>query len=174
MTGTEVDETAALLDDRYRLGECVGEGGMARVYRAEDVVLGRTVAIKLIRPGVDGAPSERARSEMTVLASLNHPSLVTLFDARLVPGKPEYLAMEFVDGPTLGALLAAGPLPAEVVATPRSRARGGAARGARGRHRASRHQTVQRPVESGSASRCPPARQARGLRDCSTCSMRRV
>ena len=116
MTGTEVDQTAALLDGRYRLGECVGEGGMARVYRAEDVVLGRTVAIKLIRPGVDGAPSERARSEMTVLASLNHPSLVTLFDARLVPGEPEYLAMEFVDGPTLGAQLAAGPLPTEAVA----------------------------------------------------------
>ncbi|MDY0910461.1 serine/threonine-protein kinase [Microbacterium sp. CFBP9034] len=116
MGDTEVGETAPLLDGRYRLGECVGEGGMARVYRAEDVVLGRTVAIKLIRPGVDGASSERARSEMTVLASLNHPSLVTLFDASLVPGKPEYLAMEFVDGPTLGARLASGALPPAMVA----------------------------------------------------------
>lgn len=117
MTAAEAGETAALLDGRYRLGECVGEGGMARVYRAEDVVLGRTVAIKMIRPGVDGASSERARSEMTVLASLNHPSLVTLFDASLAPGRPEYLAMEFVDGPTLAERLASGgPLPSEVVA----------------------------------------------------------
>ncbi len=116
MTAADSHEPAALLDGRYRLGECVGEGGMARVYRAEDVALGRTVAIKLIRPGVDGASSERARSEMTVLASLNHPSLVTLFDARLIPGQPEYLVMEFVDGPTLSSRLAAsGPLPADAV-----------------------------------------------------------
>lgn len=116
MTGANADDTAPLLDGRYRLGDLVGEGGMARVYRAEDVLLGRTVAVKLIRPGIDGASSERARSEMTVLASLNHPSLVTLFDARLVPGQPEYLAMEFVDGPTLGARLASGgPLPPHIV-----------------------------------------------------------
>ncbi|WP_109211456.1 MULTISPECIES: serine/threonine-protein kinase [Microbacterium] len=116
MTEANADDTAPLLDGRYRLGDCVGEGGMARVYRAEDVLLGRTVAIKLIRPGIDGASSERARSEMTVLASLNHPSLVTLFDARLVPGQPEYLAMEFVDGPTLGSRLASGgPLPPNIV-----------------------------------------------------------
>ncbi|WP_194410706.1 serine/threonine-protein kinase [Microbacterium cremeum] len=114
MSAVGVDPPA-LLDGRYRLGECVGEGGMARVYRAEDVILGRTVAIKLIRPGVDGASSERARSEVTLLASLNHPSLVTLFDARLVPGEPEYLAMEFVDGPTLASRVASGgPLPAEM------------------------------------------------------------
>lgn len=116
MTPAKADETAALLDGRYRLDECVGEGGMARVYRAEDVMLGRTVAIKIMRPGVDGSSSERAHSEMTVLASLNHPSLVTLYDARLVPGRPEYLAMEFVAGPTLAARLAAGALPPEIVA----------------------------------------------------------
>ncbi|WP_374976452.1 protein kinase [Microbacterium trichothecenolyticum] len=116
MAEANVGDTAPLLDGRYRLGDLVGEGGMARVYRADDVVLGRTVAIKLIRPGIDGASSERARSEMTVLASLNHPSLVTLFDARLVPSQPEYLAMEFVDGPTLAARLASGgPLPPHIV-----------------------------------------------------------
>ncbi|WP_227468117.1 serine/threonine-protein kinase [Microbacterium sp. YJN-G] len=99
---------AALLDGRYALGECIGEGGMARVYRAEDAFLGRTVAIKLIRPGIDGASSERAHSEMRVLASLNHPSLVTLFDAHLVPGQPEYLVMELVEGPSLADRLASG------------------------------------------------------------------
>ncbi|MGK3951423.1 protein kinase domain-containing protein [Microbacterium sp. I2] len=116
MADDESEHSAPLLDGRYRLGECVGEGGMARVYRSEDVLLGRTVAVKLIRPGVDSASSERARSEMTLLASLNHPSLVTLYDARLEPGQPEYLVMEFVEGPTLGARVASGPLPPEIVA----------------------------------------------------------
>ncbi|MDV3143329.1 MAG: DUF3500 domain-containing protein, partial [Sweet potato little leaf phytoplasma] len=76
-------------------------------HRAEDVLLGRTVAIKLLRPELEGATtSSRARSEMTVLASLNHPALVTLYDAQLAPGRAEYLVMEFVDGPTLAARIA--------------------------------------------------------------------
>lgn len=108
--------TEALLDGRYQLHECVGQGGMARVYRADDILLGRTVAIKMLRDEMDDAPSSgRARSEMTVLASLNHPGLVTLYDAQLVSGRAEYLVMEFVDGPTLSARIAQGPLaPMEV------------------------------------------------------------
>ncbi|MBT2496779.1 serine/threonine protein kinase [Microbacterium sp. ISL-59] len=108
--------TEALLDGRYRLQECVGQGGMARVYRADDIFLGRTVAIKMLRDEMDDAQSSgRARSEMTVLASLNHPGLVTLYDAQLVPGRAEYLVMEFIDGPTLSARIAQGPLaPADV------------------------------------------------------------
>lgn len=103
--------TEALLDGCYALHECVGQGGMARVHRAHDVLLGRTVAIKLLRTEMDGTSSSgRARSEMTVLASLNHPALVTLYDAQLVPGKAEYLVMEFVDGSTLSARIAQGPL----------------------------------------------------------------
>ncbi|MDQ1217498.1 serine/threonine-protein kinase [Microbacterium arborescens] len=113
MVTNEPPPTEAMLDGRYRLGECVGHGGMARVHRAEDVLLGRTVAIKLLRPEMEGAStSSRARSEMTVLASLNHPALVTLYDAQLAPGRAEYLVMEFVDGPTLAARIAEGPLPA--------------------------------------------------------------
>lgn len=117
MTATEPPPAEPMLDGRYRLGVCVGEGGMARVYRGEDAVLGRTVAIKILRPTVDStATPERARSETTVLASLNHPSLVTLFDAQLVPGRPEYMIMEFVDGPTLSQRLTEGPMPADEVA----------------------------------------------------------
>lgn len=106
------------LADRYRLIAQVGQGGMARVFRADDTALGRTVAVKVLRPGVEGVAGapERARSEVTLLASLNHPSLVTLFDAHLT-GSPEYLVMEFVDGPTLSGRIAEGPLPpAEVAA----------------------------------------------------------
>ena len=108
--------TQELLGGRYQLRECVGQGGMARVYRADDVLLGRTVAIKLLNAGSEGVPSDRARSEMTVLASLNHPAMVTLYDAQLVPGKAEYLVMEFVDGPTLSARIAQGPVPPTDVA----------------------------------------------------------
>ncbi|MDI2098828.1 serine/threonine-protein kinase [Ruicaihuangia caeni] len=120
-TSTESPSAESLLGGRYRLGECVGQGGMASVYRAEDVMLGRTVAIKLVREGVDSSADSsatpgRARGEMTVLASLNHSSLVTLFDACLEPGAPEYLVMEFVDGPTLRAHLAGGAMASDDVA----------------------------------------------------------
>ena len=105
------EPTQALLDGRYRLGPCVGRGGTAVVYRAEDLLLGRTVAIKLLRSS-DEVPSgaERAQSESAALAAVNHPSLVTLYDARLDPAHPRYLAMEYVDGPTLAMRLTHGPL----------------------------------------------------------------
>ncbi|MFJ4045183.1 serine/threonine-protein kinase [Microbacterium sp. NPDC089987] len=119
MTGDDSLPTSGLIDRRYQLLECVGQGGMARVYRAQDTLLGRTVAIKLLRSELEGddASAGRARGEMTALASLNHPALVTLYDAQLVPGRPEYLVMEFVDGPTLAERIAQGPLaPADVAA----------------------------------------------------------
>lgn len=117
MLAPEPPPTEPMLDGRYRLGRCVGQGGMARVYRGEDVILGRTVAIKMFEPGADRVTTlERARSETTVLASLSHPSLVTLFDAQLAPGRPEYMVMEFVGGPTLSARMASGPLPSAEVA----------------------------------------------------------
>lgn len=109
--------TAALLDGRYVLHERVGKGGMATVYRADDSHLGRTVAIKMIHEGEGPVASiERAHTEKALLASLSHPSLVTLHDAQLVPGRPQYLVMEFVDGPTLAERMAAGPLPPRDVA----------------------------------------------------------
>ena len=103
--------TEVLLDGRYRLHAVVGRGGMATVYRAEDVLLGRTVAIKMIRPDGDVAGSaDRAHVEKAALASLDHGSLVTLFDSQLDPGRAQYLVMEYVDGPTLAARLSRGPL----------------------------------------------------------------
>ncbi|MBT2475756.1 serine/threonine protein kinase, partial [Microbacterium sp. ISL-103] len=117
MTLEVMSPTAALLDGRYVLHDHVGQGGMATVYRAEDAHLGRTVAIKMIHEG-DGpvASIERAHTEKALLASLSHPSLVTLYDAQLEPKRPQYLVMEFVDGPTLAERMAAGPLPPKDVA----------------------------------------------------------
>ncbi|MFB7249302.1 protein kinase [Microbacterium sp. NPDC056234] len=113
MTLEVVSPTAALLDSRYLLEEPVGKGGMATVYRAEDTHLGRTVAIKMIHDGGGDAESsvDRAHTEKALLASLNHPSLVTLFDARLERTGAQYLVMEYIDGPTLAARMAEGPIP---------------------------------------------------------------
>lgn len=116
MTLEVVSPTAALLDGRYVLHDRVGQGGMATVYRAEDTHLGRIVAIKMIHGEGPVASIERAHTEKALLASLSHPSLVTLYDAQLVPGRPQYLVMEFVDGPTLAARMAEGPLPPRDVA----------------------------------------------------------
>ncbi|WP_394278457.1 serine/threonine-protein kinase [Microbacterium sp.] len=112
----DAPQTAALLGGRYQVGDCIGQGGMARVYRAEDVLLGRTVAVKMMRTDADDlALAPRARTEMALLASLNHPSLVTLHDARIGPGEPEYLVMEFVNGPSLSQALHEGPMTAAEV-----------------------------------------------------------
>ncbi|WP_137843787.1 serine/threonine-protein kinase [Microbacterium sp. 2FI] len=100
-----------LLDGRYRIDELIGEGGMARVYRASDVMLGRTVAVKVFRSGTaDGADLTRKASETTLLASLSHPSLVTLFDARVDTDEGAYLVMEYIEGSTLADRIAAGPI----------------------------------------------------------------
>ena len=109
--------TGTILDGRYRLDEMIGEGGMARVYRAEDMALQRTVAIKVMRGPAEGVTeTDRVRSETTLLASLGHPSLVTLYDAHISTSRPSYLVMEFVEGKTLRERLDDGALPPDEVA----------------------------------------------------------
>ena len=109
-----------LLDDRYLILDLIGRGGMASVYRADDQMLGRPVAIKLFQVGV-GAPRDLQRElgEIRTLASLNHHGLVTLFDATVTntaTSEHAYLVMEFVDGPTLRGRLERGPLQPDAVA----------------------------------------------------------
>lgn len=100
----------ALLAGRYRVVEPIGSGGMARVFLARDEALGRPVAVKVLRPELsDSAASDRAAIETRLLASLNHPGLVTLFDAHL-NDEPRFLVMEHVVGMTLSQRIAAGVL----------------------------------------------------------------
>lgn len=104
-----------LLDDRYRLEDVIGQGGMATVYRAHDVVLQRDVAVKLFPPvSEDAEELLRHQAEMRLLAQLSHPGLVTLHDAGAAhaggPVRQTYLVMELVAGPTLADRLTAGPL----------------------------------------------------------------
>jgi serine/threonine protein kinase len=110
-----------LLGGRYRLLEQLGFGANATVHRASDEVLGREVAVKVIRRQVaDEAGLRRDDAEVNVLARLNHPSLVTLLDAgldRSEAAQPRiYLVMELAEGPDLRCRLAEGPLPARQVA----------------------------------------------------------
>ena len=104
----------SLLGGRYRVGPVIGLGGMGTVYRAGDEVLGREVALKVYRP--DPVDPERLRwhhEEIATLARLNHPGLVTLYDAGSSPfdgGTVSWLVMELIPGVDLGRYLDAGPL----------------------------------------------------------------
>src|SRR5690606_14294660 len=116
MIGTDLD-IGSLLADRFRVTALIGRGGMATVYRAEDETLGRTVALKVIRGDLaDGEDLQRQQDEIQLLATLNHPGLVTLFDATTDAEGQAFLVMELVAGTDLRSRLADGPLPAVEVA----------------------------------------------------------
>jgi predicted Ser/Thr protein kinase len=99
----------ALFADRYRVIEQIGVGGMAVVYLAEDQVLMRKVAVKRLDAESPGDATRRFVREAKIGAALNHPNLVTVFDA--IPGGRDVLiVMEYVDGLDLGQALKRGPL----------------------------------------------------------------
>jgi serine/threonine-protein kinase len=93
--------TVALGDD-YRIDKLIGQGGFGRVYSAADVRLGRSVAIKVIRPDLAGARAfvDRFRSEGTALAKFRHPGIVPIYDIREHEGLIYYV-MPLIDGETL-------------------------------------------------------------------------
>lgn len=105
--------TGKVLANRYRIGARIGGGGMALVYRAEDLQLGRDVAVKVLRGqfGQDEEFIRRFRREAQNAASLSHPNVVQIFDV----GQEEdqyFIVMELIEGPTLKALIQEqGPLP---------------------------------------------------------------
>ncbi|MFH5229193.1 serine/threonine-protein kinase [Antrihabitans spumae] len=106
----------SILVGRYQLGELIGRGGMADVYRGEDKLLSRPVAIKIFRfDAADAADRQRIEAEAKTLASLRHAGLVTLFDADTIDRSTHdhvpFLVMELITGPTLSARIAEGPLP---------------------------------------------------------------
>ncbi|MCW2606938.1 MAG: hypothetical protein JWO60_1631 [Frankiales bacterium] len=98
-----------VIADRYRLVDIIGRGGTAEVWRAEDTALGRTVAVKLVTvPTDEGA--QRAGEEARLLAGLNHPSLVPVYDAGTDEDDRPWVVMELVEGETLGDTLKRSPL----------------------------------------------------------------
>jgi len=102
-----------LLGGRYELDGVVGRGGMAEVYRARDIRLDRIVGIKTLRTDLarDQTFQARFRREAQSAASLNHPSIVAVYDTGedMATGVPvPYIVMEFVDGRTVRDLLQEG------------------------------------------------------------------
>jgi eukaryotic-like serine/threonine-protein kinase len=102
-----------LLAGRYELGGVIGRGGMAEVYRGRDIRLDRIVAVKTLRGDLasDQMFQERFRREAQSAASLNHPSIVAVYDTgedmdgpALVP----FIVMEYAEGRTLGDLMRDG------------------------------------------------------------------
>ena len=96
----------------YRLLRVLGEGGMGVVYEAEDVRLGRHVALKfIVHKALDRAESvERFEREARAASVLNHPNICTIHDVG-EQGGHHFLAMELLEGETLDTILAPGPLP---------------------------------------------------------------
>ena len=111
-----------MLNDRYSLGEVIGSGGMSEVYAAEDTSLGRSVAVKMLRPEMarDVNFRERFRREAQNSGKLNHPNIVQVFDTGedmsssvAIP----YIVMERVNGRTLRDIITEdGPMTLEEAA----------------------------------------------------------
>jgi tRNA A-37 threonylcarbamoyl transferase component Bud32 len=109
---TKVAESL-LLNNRYRLLSIIGEGGMATVYRAQDIMLGRTVAVKVLheRRADDEAFLARFYREAQAAANLDHPNIVSVYDI----GQDDnlhYIVMEYIEGRNLKELiLESAPFP---------------------------------------------------------------
>lgn len=106
-----------VLGGRYRLGSVLGQGGMAVVYRAEDLTLGRMVAVKVLREALGSEPEflERFRREARAAARLNHPNIIAVYDVGQ-DGMTNYMVMEYVEGNDLREMVREqGALPPELV-----------------------------------------------------------
>lgn len=95
-----------LIGGRYRLESSIGTGGMAEVWRATDVQLGRMVAVKMLKPNVakDEVIAERFRREARALARLSHPNIVPVYDC-VEDNHQVALVMELIQGKSLRDLL---------------------------------------------------------------------
>lgn len=102
---------ATILNNRYRLGELLGTGGMALVYKAHDTLLDRPVAIKMLREPYASDPEFRARflNEARTSARLEHPNIVHIYDVGIqqldAQNERPYIVMELVNGQNLKMLI---------------------------------------------------------------------
>jgi serine/threonine-protein kinase len=99
-----------ILADRYRVLRTVGEGGMGRVYLAEHVRMGRLSAVKVMSPALAPTPDaiSRFNREASNASRINHPNVAAIYDFGETEDGTLYLAMEYVEGKTLTAILREG------------------------------------------------------------------
>src|SRR5207245_537756 len=95
----------------YVIGEQIGSGGMGAVYEARDIRLERKVAVKILPPALAGDSDRirRFRQEARAVSLLNHPNIVSIYDAELEQGRC-FIATEFVEGKTLRQMMGARPI----------------------------------------------------------------
>ncbi len=108
-----VENGAAIVDGKYRLERCLGRGGMGVVYHARHLELGKTFALKLVRPRTSHSAEHlaRFRVEAQSLGRLNHPNIVQVTDFGVDPRVGQYLVMEYIDGIPLSEYIGrTGPL----------------------------------------------------------------
>jgi eukaryotic-like serine/threonine-protein kinase len=108
-----------ILNNRYKLLEQKASGGMAVVYRAQDLQLRRVVAVKVLRPSLTGDAQflERFQQEARNVANLSHPNIVTVHDFQQ-DGTTYYIVMEWIEGQDLKKIIRqAAPLPLDRVLT---------------------------------------------------------
>ena len=96
----------------YRLERHLGSGGMGDVFLARDTRLDRLVAVKFLSRQPDSETRRRLMSEARAIAALDHPAICAVYDVASDPTAGDFIVMQYVEGETLAAKLAAGPLPA--------------------------------------------------------------
>ncbi len=107
----------AVLNNRYELVAQQGSGGMSVVYKAVDRLLGRNVAVKILRPSLTQDPSflEKFKQEARSIANLSHPNIVTVYDVGS-DGPTHYIVMELIEGQDLKRIIKAqGAMPVDQV-----------------------------------------------------------
>src|SRR5215813_10199046 len=98
-----------ILNNRYRLVEQIGSGGMSVIYKAQDIELNRIVTVKVLRPSLVSDPEflMRFKREAQAAANLSHPNIVIVYDVGQDGPKTHYIVMEYVPGQDLKKLIRA-------------------------------------------------------------------